>query len=469
MANYRSQSGWFDIQFVQESVNLSHERQPKQGGLKFTDLEYLQLQRNGAWEVLSQWGNSILEGKEIVNLEFPIEFFEPRTVLERLVLGFCYAPAFLSTIARPVPPSGAQSADELALQRFKSVIAFAFSGLHLSPTQRMPFNPVLGETFQATLEDNTAVFVEQVSHHPPISRWEVSGPAGDYIFRGQVGWSVSGFGNSMKSQQKGECSIEFTSTGQKVTFDLPYVSIGGLLVGDRTFDFGGTMHFHDHANQLSCDLTFHPDSRSGLWRRLFRSNKTLRDVARGVIVRGREEVCAVDGSWLSHLDIGAERFWELGQQKPSSVFPVADPLPTDSRFREDVQALAEGDLERAEELKTLTEEKQRYLRRVEQASGASPQATSNALYEKAAPLSDSKHGADAKAFSRSNLLLHDLAPGSPSKRKSHVSLNSADDESFYDASETYGDSQQSSRRQSLERSRLDSPSNRSTSKSAVPH
>ena len=36
-----------------------------------------------------------------------------------------------------------------------------------------PFNPILGETFQAFYSDGTVIDIEHTSHHPPISHFLV--------------------------------------------------------------------------------------------------------------------------------------------------------------------------------------------------------------------------------------------------------------------------------------------------------
>lgn len=55
---------------------------------------------------------------------------------------------------------------------FKTV-GFLVSQLHLNIGQRKPFNPILGETFQGTI-DNKSICFEQISHHPPISYFHVT-------------------------------------------------------------------------------------------------------------------------------------------------------------------------------------------------------------------------------------------------------------------------------------------------------
>jgi len=44
---------------------------------------------------------------------------------------------------------------------------------------KKPFNPLLGETWQAEQANGGCrIFMEQISHHPPISAFEMIGPGG---------------------------------------------------------------------------------------------------------------------------------------------------------------------------------------------------------------------------------------------------------------------------------------------------
>lgn len=59
-------------------------------------------------------------------------------------------------------------------------------GFHRAFTRwAKPFNPVLGETWQAAGPDGSRIWLEQVSHHPPISAFQLAGPHGAYTFTGQ--------------------------------------------------------------------------------------------------------------------------------------------------------------------------------------------------------------------------------------------------------------------------------------------
>jgi len=61
---------------------------------------------------------------------------------------------------------------------------------------------VAGETFQATFSNGTEVFCEQVSHHPPVSAFELVGPNRSWHFYGRGAWVASFRGNSVKGYVK---------------------------------------------------------------------------------------------------------------------------------------------------------------------------------------------------------------------------------------------------------------------------
>lgn len=51
------------------------------------------------------------------------------------------------------------------------------AGLHHSFEKwKKPFNPILGETWEAGLPDGSSIFMEQISHHPPVSAFHLEGP-----------------------------------------------------------------------------------------------------------------------------------------------------------------------------------------------------------------------------------------------------------------------------------------------------
>ena len=59
-----------------------------------------------------------------------------------------------------------------------SQVAFVIGGLRRQTSTLKPFNPILGETYQGQYSSGLRVFAEQISHHPPVSSWQVEDAEG---------------------------------------------------------------------------------------------------------------------------------------------------------------------------------------------------------------------------------------------------------------------------------------------------
>lgn len=338
---------------LQRKVWETNERH-KDGGLQFKDEAELKRQRGIAWEVVKGLGNSILEGKELVSTTLPINLFEPRSFLERLTDLWAYAPRYLSKAA---------DIKGDPVERMKHVIAFAVSGLHLLTTARKPFNPILGETYQALFPDGTEVFCEQTTHHPPASNWEVVPQNGSYKFTGNCTWSGSTRANMIKGLQKGPCHIDFAD-GSRVTYELPDILIKGIMWGDRITELSNSMIFTDAKNGIEAEVVFNP-AALGFIKSLFSKAKESADTIRGEIYKisasrkkGENTISSIEGSWLSHLEIDGVRLWDI-KTVPEGVIAHPNPLPSDCRFRADLRALVAGDMDVAKEAKSTLEDRQR--------------------------------------------------------------------------------------------------------------
>lgn len=152
------------------------------GGLQFKSTAILTFQRKIMWKFIKDVGVSFASGKttDLVSISLPVEIFEPRSFLQRLTDSWIHSPDLLQKASNCSDP----------LERFKFVVAFAVSGLRYMCSQWKPFNPILGETFQAEFEDGTLAFLEQTSHHPPITNWQLFGKDKKYHFFGYSRWEA---------------------------------------------------------------------------------------------------------------------------------------------------------------------------------------------------------------------------------------------------------------------------------------
>lgn len=245
------------------------------------------------------------------------------------------------------------------------VITFVISGLHNTCYLGKPFNPILGETYQARFPDGTMVYCEQSSHHPPVTAWQVLGPGGAYRMYGWGEWMASFRGNSVKGWQKGALFVEYADGG-RITWTLPHVMVHGVLWGDRIIEYEGQAQFRDAANQLTCELTVPPPS-GGLFSGWF-SKKLPSDYFVGELAQAGKRLARVEGTWLGAIEFDGRRYWSVTDKfVPAEPVPEAESgagggplvLPSDARFREDVRLLKAGKAKEAAEAKVRLEELQR--------------------------------------------------------------------------------------------------------------
>jgi hypothetical protein len=244
------------------------------------------------------------------------------------------------------------------------IVAFGVSGLIGQAVSgvRKPFNPIIGETYEAYFPDfDIPIYFEQASHHPPISNWQVDGK--DWNFTGYAGVYASARGNSLRGKQTGSHKIDFLD-GTVITYTHPTVSLSGLIWGARVVDYVDSMVFEDEKNKLKLTLNFNPDQlgylSSWIW-----NNPTPTDTIRGKMEMDGQEIGMVEGSWLGSVDFKAKsdgkktRYWEYKKGTEYEIKKVETPLPSDSRYRKDLIYLLQGEIENSQLWKTILEENQR--------------------------------------------------------------------------------------------------------------
>lgn len=105
----------------------------------------------------------------------------------------------------------------------------------LSIHMEKPFNPILGETYQGFI-DGCPIYLEQISHHPPISAYYLVGRG--FKKYGTIEPQISFSINKASGFSSNPHYIEYDD-GMKIEYILAQIAIGGLLVGERTFKFQG--------------------------------------------------------------------------------------------------------------------------------------------------------------------------------------------------------------------------------------
>lgn len=260
----RSKSASTDAQSAEEDgeaftdaaeVHL-HPDAHDEGGLACTNLELLEAQRGAIVEVIKSLGKNLLAGNlDLLKVSLPVRMFEPRSYLQKLADPWVY-PRFLRLAAEAADP----------VERLKWVVTYFIAGFHRAFERwAKPFNPILGETWQAGLPDGSRIFLEQISHHPPISAFQLAGPDGLYTFTGLSQPSVSYGTNAVKTTAKGYRVLDFADGG-RVEVHFPTYYLRGLLYTSAPRgELTGTAEFIDARSGLTAEVRFGKleEARSG--------------------------------------------------------------------------------------------------------------------------------------------------------------------------------------------------------------
>jgi len=244
----------------------------------------------------------------------------------------------------------------------------------MSADLRKPFNPILGETLEGYFKDGTKIFMEHISHHPPISSYLIEGPP-EYAFRlyGSVEFkgTIKNSGNVLNIFFEGANYVEFPD-GHLIEFHYPTTKVSGLMWGEKTVNIEGTGILIDHKNDIRgtvifnptkprFDVTTQPTNFEGIiysseskvkQKKKIESLKDITDID--------EEICDVYGDVLTELIIDEEVFWDIEQYTPFRSFPMPTSLASDCRYREDLLWLQYNDLKYSQEWKGKLEVQQRH-------------------------------------------------------------------------------------------------------------
>lgn len=333
---------------------------------------------------ISLWGVlKSLVGKDMTKMTLPVSFNEPTSLLQRNVEVVEYSDLLdkASTI-------------ESSTLRLVYVAAFAASE-YASTVGRIakPFNPLLGETFEYARPDKGyRCFVEQVSHHPPISA--LIAESSSWSYYGESNVKTKFLGRSFDIKHLGTWFCELypdqgvkAKNGENKEMELyswkkVNNSVIGIIVGNPTIDNYGDMHITNHTTGDSMKYTFKP--------RGWRASSAYE--VKGEVFNAKGELkYTIGGHWNDKIyckpanDKNAEKFlvWQATPRTEMMFHltnfaatlnaPQKSLLPivacTDTRLRPDQRAMENGEYDLASEEKNRVEEKQREARKQREIKG----------------------------------------------------------------------------------------------------
>ncbi|KAM6919500.1 oxysterol-binding protein-related protein 1-like [Lycodopsis pacificus] len=348
-------------------------------------------------------------GMELSKIAMPVIFNEPLSFLQRLTEYMEHTHLIHQANA---------TAD--SVERMKCVAAFAVSAV-ASQWERTgkPFNPLLGETYELVREDLGFRWVsEQVSHHPPVTAFQAEGLNEDFVFHGSIYPKLRFWGKSIEAEPKGLITLELPKYNEAYTWTNPTCCVHNIIVGQLWIEQYGSVEVINHKTGERCSMMFKPCGLFG---------KELHKVEGYILDKSKKKLYAIYGKWTESLYTvdpgtfdahkktdkknldekkdskrgsvdeepeempppdaetvqvipGSELIWKITPRPDNSAKFYAFSTfamhlneqaksmegvtaPTDSRFRPDIRAMENGDIDLASSEKKRLEEKQRIARK----------------------------------------------------------------------------------------------------------
>ncbi|CAI0588026.1 unnamed protein product [Linum tenue] len=205
-------------------------------------------------------------GKDLTKVCLPVYFNEPLSSLQKCFEDLEYSNLIdrASEWGRKAPSvrkyasHGSFPCQGNSLMRILNVAAFAVSG-YASTEGRIckPFNPLLGETYEADYPDKgLRFFSEKVSHHPMIVACHCEGTG--WKFWGDSNLKSKFWGRSIQLDPEGLLTLEFDD-GEVFQWSKVTTSIYNLILGKLYCDHYGTMRIEGNRD-FSCKLKFKEQS-----------------------------------------------------------------------------------------------------------------------------------------------------------------------------------------------------------------
>lgn len=323
-------------------------------------------------------------GKDLTKVCLPVYFNEPLSSLQK-----CFEEMEYSYLLDQAYEWGKRGD---SLMRILFVAAFAVSA-YASTEGRIckPFNPLLGETYEANYPDKgLRFFSEKVSHHPMIVACHCEGTG--WKFSGDSNLKSKFWGRSIQLDPVGILTLEFDD-GEVFQWSKVTTSIYNLILGKLYCDHYGTMRIEGN-QEYSCKLKFkeqsiidrNPHQVHGIVQD--RNGKTVSTL----FGKWDESMHYVNGDYTGkgkgHESLSEARL--LWKRSKAPMFPtrynftrfaitlneltpgLKEKLPpTDSRLRPDQRYLENGEYEMANSEKLRLEQQQRQARKMQE-SGWKP-------------------------------------------------------------------------------------------------
>ncbi|QSZ30413.1 hypothetical protein DSL72_004936 [Monilinia vaccinii-corymbosi] len=240
--------------------------------------------------------------------------------------------------------------------------------------EKKPLNPFLGELFLGKWEDScgtTELICEQVSHHPPVTAYQISNKQHGVYLQGYNAQKAS-FSRTINVKQIGHAILSIPAYNETYLITLPNLHIEGLIFGSPFVELESKSYITS-----SSGFTAKIDYSGKGWL----SGKKNSFIAT-LYPTGKEKdiLYTIAGQWTKQFEIrGGGKKSDLidsydadaSPVTPLSIAPIEEQDPLESRraWSKVAAGIAAGDMDATGNEKTKIEVSQRELRLKEKNEG----------------------------------------------------------------------------------------------------
>jgi hypothetical protein len=341
----------FDIQYEKE-WKIDYVNSPDKPGLLYINEEAKNKIYKTFTFLITKFGKNLFEGKSIINVSFPIFLYDKRSYAQVFAYEHKLAPYFLSKA----------SLCKDKMEKFKYVITHLFAFLHISTIQTQPFKPVVGETFQCRI-GNFVLYIENTTSNSLANNFYGYDDDKNYKIYGYQISDISTMPNSVVASKLGKYFIEFKD-GSKYLLRLPNITLKGISMGDRTFNYTEKIVIYDLNNNLCAYIEMNPEEVS-FFKSFFKKKNTFPDYFKGDIVeskfvkmdekgcnhilnKGYKSLCKIEGEWTSYIKFDDIEYWDIEDYQLIQMYHYGHLLPSDSSLRLDLINFIKDDQEKSQ-------------------------------------------------------------------------------------------------------------------------
>lgn len=297
------------------------------------------------------------------SISFPVAYSEPRSYLERTSDLFAF-------LVNEYIQKSIEAQDPI--EKLSLIITGIVAGYYLDLNTKKVFNPYLGETYMSRWENGSTIYAEQVSHHPPLSVFQIYSPDDSwYCYSDPVKFDVD---NNMMSSL--EISMEglfhlHIKNGPVYEWEFPIVYVAGQLKGDRIVRVKGSIEVRDITNGFAAkiEVSPKPSKKKGITESRASTiyggiSKVSKEKKSKLSLSKSDEsyIKVFTGDYVHQILFDGKVMWDINNDIVHRAgFQVNDEdlLPSDVRFRGDRVLLIRNNNPEADKAKTCLENLQR--------------------------------------------------------------------------------------------------------------